>query len=135
MNQAASHAKHCCTSVLPLDVKLKRANFRIVVAHPRVQRNVTRLGIVGLRLRGETHPRLLHARQYHNLEPSGGRNSLERRKAPGRHVGELQILTSRQVAGHPHAGLDSDHVQEAEHRSAAVLDLHNFEPTHIAGLN
>ena len=59
----------------------------------------------------------------HDLEPSGGRDGLERREATRRHVGELEVLRHRQVARHADAGLDGDHVEEAKHRRPPVLDL------------
>ena len=38
--------------------------------------------------------------QDHDLEPSGGRNGLERREATRGHVGELQVLRHGEVARH-----------------------------------
>ena len=36
----------------------------------------------------------------HDLEPSGGRDGLERREATRRHVGELEVLRHGEVARH-----------------------------------
>ena len=62
-------------------------------------------------------------REHHDLEPARGRDGLERREATRRHVGELQVLRHREVARKPDAGLDRNHVEEPEHRRAAVLDF------------
>ena len=67
--------------------------------------------------------------QDHDLEPSGGRNGLERREATRGHVGELEVLRHGEVARDPDSSLDGDDVEEAKHRRAAVLDLHNLIST------
>ena len=105
MDQAARDAKHGRTAVLALDVELERADLRVIVAHPAVERDVTGLGIVGLRLGREARARLLHARQHHDLKPPGGRDRLERREAARRHIGELQVLRHGEVAREADAGL------------------------------
>ena len=67
--------------------------------------------------------------QDHDLEPSGSRNGLERREATRGHVGELEVLRDGEVARDPDPSLDGDDVEEAKHRRAAVLDLHNLIST------
>ena len=71
----------------------------------------------------------------HDLEPSGGRDGLERREATRGHVGELEVLRHGEVARDPDSSLDGDDVEEAKHRRAAVLNLHDLVPAHVAGLN
>ena len=71
----------------------------------------------------------------HDLEPSGGRDGLERREATRRHVGELEVLRHGEVARDPDSSLDGDDVEEAKHRRAAVLNLHDLVPAHVAGLD
>ena len=61
VDQAARDAKHGRAAVLALDVELERADLRVIVAHPAVERDVTGLGIVGLRLGREARAGLLHA--------------------------------------------------------------------------
>ena len=41
----------------------------------------------------------------HDLEPSGGRDGLERREATRRHVGELEVLRHGEVPREADAGL------------------------------
>ena len=77
----------------------------VVVAHPRVERDVAGLGVVRLRLRRKAGAGLLHARQHHDLQPSRGRDRLERREATRRHIGELQVLRHGEVAREADAGL------------------------------
>ena len=62
-------------------------------------------------------------REHHDLEPARGRDGLERREATRRHVGELEVLRHREVARQTNASLNRDHVEEPEHRRAAVLDF------------
>merc|ERR1719337_688593 len=82
VDEAASDAKHSRAAVLALGVELEGPNLGVVVTHPRVERDVAGLGVVGLRLGRKASAGLLHARQDHDLEPSGGRDGLERREAP-----------------------------------------------------
>merc|ERR1719389_1223784 len=98
VDQAARDAKHGRAAVLALDVELERADLRIIIAHPAVERDVTGLGIVGLRLGREARAGLLHAGENHDLEPPRGRDGLKRRKAACRNVGELQVLRDGEVA-------------------------------------
>merc|ERR1711990_1121877 len=93
------------------------------------------LGVVGLRLGPEASAGLLHARQDHDLEPSGGRDGLERREATRWDIGELEVLRHGEVARTPDSSLDGDDVEEAKHRRAAVLNLHDLVPAHVAGLD
>ena len=59
----------------------------------------------------------------HDLEPSGGRDGLERREATRGHVGELEVLRDGEVAREADTGLSGEDVEEPEHGSAAVLDF------------
>merc|ERR1719504_451283 len=51
------------------------------------------------------------------------------------HVGELEVLRHGEVARDPDSSLDGDDVEEAKHRRAAVLNLHDLVPAHVAGLD
>merc|ERR1719224_169829 len=135
VDQAARDAKHRRTAVLALGVELEGPDLGVVVAHPGVERDVAGLGVVGLRLGPEASTSFLHACQDHDLEPSGGRDGLERREATRRDIGELEVLRHGEVARDPDSSLDGDDVEEAKHRRAAVLDLHNLIPTHIPRLD
>ena len=59
----------------------------------------------------------------HDLEPSGGRDGLERREATRRDIGELEVLRHGEVARQTDARFDRDDVEEPKHRSTAVLDF------------
>merc|ERR1719313_1608030 len=135
VDQAARDAEHGRAAVLALRVKLERANFRIVVAYPRVERDVAGLGVVGLRLGCEARASLLHARENHDLEPPSGRDGLERREAASRNIGELQVLRHGEVAREADTRFNRNDVEEPEHRSAAVFNLHDLVPAHVAGLD
>jgi len=126
VHEAAGDAHHGGAAVLALGVELEGLGLRVVVAHPRNAGNVASLLVVGLRLGEGGRAGLLHAREEHDLEPSEGRDGLERREAAGRHVGELDAERGRQVSGEADARLDGDDVEEAEHGRAAVLDLHDL---------
>ena len=57
----------------------------------------------------------------HDLEPSRGRDGLERREAARRNVGELQVLRDGEVARETDSSLNRDDVEESEHRRAALF--------------
>merc|ERR1719326_323785 len=61
VEQAAGDAEHGRAAVLALRVELEGLDLGVVVAHPRDAGDVPRLGVVGLRLRGEAGASLLHA--------------------------------------------------------------------------
>merc|ERR1711937_84170 len=135
VDEAARDAEHSRAAVLALGVELEGPDLGVVVAHPGVERDVAGLGVVGLRLGRKASAGLLHARQDHDLEPSGGRDGLERREATRGHVGEFEVLRHGEVARDPDSSLDGDDVEEAKHSRAAVLNLHDLVPAHVAGLD
>ena len=61
VDEAARDAQHSRATILTLHVQLEGPDLRVVVAHPAVERDVTGLGIVGLRLGREARAGLLHA--------------------------------------------------------------------------
>merc|ERR1719337_60803 len=138
VEEAAGDAEHRRAAVLALGVELEGLGLGVVVAHPRDGRDVAGLtvadGAVALVL-GEREERrlaaragLLHAAEEHDLQPGEGRHRLER----GDHAGRgREALLGRDLG----AGLDRDHVEEAKHGRAAVLDLHDLVASHVAGLD
>mmetsp|Transcript_17558 Transcript_17558/g.35695 ORF Transcript_17558/g.35695 Transcript_17558/m.35695 type:complete len:241 (+) Transcript_17558:254-976(+) len=135
VDEAAGDAQHGRTAVLALGVQLEGLDLGVVVPHPRVEGDVAGLGVVGLRLGRKAGAGLLHAGEHHDLQPARGGDGLERGEAARRDVVELQVLRGRQVARDADAGVEGDHVQEAEHGRAAVLDLHDLVAAHVAGLD
>mmetsp|Transcript_29858 Transcript_29858/g.102824 ORF Transcript_29858/g.102824 Transcript_29858/m.102824 type:complete len:233 (-) Transcript_29858:28-726(-) len=135
VDEAAGDAHHGGAAVLALGVELEGLNLRVVVTHPRVEGNVARLAIGVLGLGGKAGAGLLHAGEDHDLQPARGGDSLEGREAAGGDVLELEVLRGGEVARHADARLDGDHVEEAEHGGAAVLDLHDLVAAHVAGLD
>mmetsp|Transcript_1966 Transcript_1966/g.3430 ORF Transcript_1966/g.3430 Transcript_1966/m.3430 type:complete len:237 (-) Transcript_1966:31-741(-) len=135
VHQAAGDAHHGGAAVLALGVQLEGLDLGVVVAHPRVEGNVARLAIGVLGLGGEAGAGLLHAGEDHDLQPARGGDSLEGREAAGGDVLELEVLRGGEVARHADARLNGDHVEEAEHGGAAVLDLHDLVAAHVAGLD
>ena len=63
VDEAARDAKHSRAAVLALGVELEGPDLGVVVAHPRVERDVAGLGVVGLRLGRKASAGFLHARQ------------------------------------------------------------------------
>jgi len=142
VNQAASDAHHRGTAVVALSVELEGLLRGIRVAEPDVTTNVSWGELLGLGLgegaRGNEQEAavgsasLRHAGDNHDLQPARGGGSLKGSEAVDRHVGELEARRRRQVAGEAEAGMDGDHVEEAKHRSATVLDLHDLIAAHVA---
>merc|ERR1719326_791572 len=135
VDQAAGDAEHGGAAVLALGVELEGLDLGVVVAHPRDAGDVARDAVrrvdarvaAGLRL-GREDAGLDHAGGEHDLQPADGGDGLERRdqaRRGGLAVGDRDAR----------ARLDGDHVQEAEHGRAAVLDLHDLVAAHVAGLN
>mmetsp|Transcript_74787 Transcript_74787/g.200476 ORF Transcript_74787/g.200476 Transcript_74787/m.200476 type:complete len:241 (-) Transcript_74787:4-726(-) len=135
VDEAAGDAHHRRAAVLALGVQLEGLDLGVVVAHPRVERDVARLAVGVLRLGSEAGASLLHAGEDHDLQPSRGGHGLERREAASGHVLELEVLRGGEVAWHADARLDGDHVEEAKHGGAAVLDLHDLVAAHVARLD
>mmetsp|Transcript_11970 Transcript_11970/g.31008 ORF Transcript_11970/g.31008 Transcript_11970/m.31008 type:complete len:236 (-) Transcript_11970:298-1005(-) len=135
VDEHARDAHHGGAAVVALGVELERLHLGVVVAHPRVERDVARLAVGVLRLGREAGARLLHAGEHHDLQPARGGDGLERREAARRDVLELEVLRRRQVARHADARLDGDDVEEAKHGRAAVLDLHDLVAAHVARLD
>merc|ERR1719237_1038268 len=135
VDEAAGDSEHGGTAVLALSVELEGLDLRVIVAHPRVEGDVAGLAVRVLRLGSEAGAGLLHAGQHHDLEPAGGGDGLEGGEAPSRDVSELEVLRDGEVARDADASLDGDHVEEAKHGRAAVLDLHDLVAAHVAGLD
>ena len=64
VDEAARDAQHSRAAVLALGVELEGPDLGVVVAHPRVERDVAGLGVVGLRLGRKASAGFLHARQH-----------------------------------------------------------------------
>merc|ERR1712072_183460 len=55
--------------------------------------------------------------------------------SPGSASRKTATASAREVARDPDSSLDGDDVEEAKHRRAAVLNLHDLVPAHVAGLD
>merc|ERR1712087_501782 len=138
VDEAAGDAKHGGTAVLALSIELEGLGLRVIIAHPAVAANVSRRLLADVRVAlilEEEIARLHHASGQHDLQPARGRKCLERRKAARRDIRELEALGRREVAGEACAGLDEKNMDKAKHGRTAVLDLHNLEAGHVAGLD
>mmetsp|Transcript_17929 Transcript_17929/g.40349 ORF Transcript_17929/g.40349 Transcript_17929/m.40349 type:complete len:266 (-) Transcript_17929:63-860(-) len=134
VNQAASDAQHRRAAVVALGVELERLLGGVVIALPARATDVTRRSIIKLLHHtggGASEASLGRARDSHDLQPAERRRRLERSEAASRHVSELEVLLDRQVAREAHTRVDQDHVEEAKHGRAAVLDLHDLEAAHV----
>merc|ERR1719203_2716880 len=120
VDQAAGDAHHRSAAVLALSVELEGLHLWVVIAHPRVEGDVTGLGILSLRLGREASARLLHAGEDHDLQPASGWDSLERCEAASRDVLELEVHGGGQVARHADASVEGNDVEEAKHGSGAA---------------
>ena len=134
VDQAAGDAKHGRAAVVALHVELEGLRGLVVVAGPRLATDVTR-GLGRVLAVEDEEAGLAHAGDQHNLQPRRRRERLERREAAVRNVGELDAARQREVAREARASVDEDDVQEAHHRSAAVLDLHDLIAAHVALAN
>merc|ERR1712216_970117 len=126
--QAAGDAEHCSAAVLALDVQLEELGLRVIVPNPADVGNVAGLSIVLLGTCEWEVAGLDHAGGEHDLQPASDWDSQQGVEEASR---SSQALLGRDAS----TSLDGDHVQEAEHSSAAVLDLHDLVAAHVTGLD
>mmetsp|Transcript_10343 Transcript_10343/g.22522 ORF Transcript_10343/g.22522 Transcript_10343/m.22522 type:complete len:226 (+) Transcript_10343:339-1016(+) len=141
VDEHAGDAHHGSAAIVALSVELPRAAEDELLLANLLGRAVAEPHIIAIRVARPQPalwndiPRLLvrvlfeevdlaERDEEDNLEPRRGRKGRPRGNSAARNVGELDVLSSRQVSREASAAVRSNDAEESRHCQAAVLDLH-----------